>query len=234
MSNIFLFHRFNKGVSTSWKSDTGNKTNYSQASVSKIAAPDSNPNRPRTPFKANPLRQYRRRRNINLVNSSKPRLVDVQEMPNSVILHNDKNLSCIDASGIIQSIQYQGNKNLMNNDSPCDCTNAEAVAKKRLQHKTILSKKYYTRHEDLRKARGQTYLDRQFKNKDDVCCPVIDKPNNSKYHVQGAVDAGTRLQRIKLEAIQSSKNKYLGNYTETFSDKSKLNHDNCKIYGKKC
>lgn len=231
---MFLFHRFNKGVSTSWKSDNGNKTNYSQASISKNAAPDLNLNKPRTPFKANPLRLYRRQRTINLVDSSKPRLVDIQEMPNSTILNNDTNFSCADASGIIHSLHYDGNKNLMNNDSPCECNNEAVAAKKRLQHKTILNKKYYTRHEDLRKARGQTYLDRQFKNKDNECCPVIDKPSNSKYHVQGAVDAGTRLQRLKLEAIQTSKNKYLGNYTETFSDKSKLNHDNCKIYGKRC
>jgi hypothetical protein len=234
MSNIFLFHRFNRGVSTTWKGEKNlNNNNFSDAQVAINQKPDMTMQLPRTPFKPNPLKLYRRGRTINLVESSKPS-IHIQDIPNGYSLRNDNTL-CNDTNAVINSVHYEGNKNLKSDNPTCDCIRNEPYhSKKILQHKTILDKKYYTRHEDMRKARGQTFLDRQFKNKDDLCCSSIDKPNNSKYHVQGAVDAGTRLERLKLEAIQSSKNKYLGNYIETYNDKSKLNHDNCKIYRRKC
>lgn len=233
MSNIFVFNRFNRGFSFDWKANS-NTNNYSNAQVPKLQKPDTSMTLSRTPFKANPIKLYRRGRTLNLVETSKPRLLDIQDTPNSLSLRNDTSL-CNDCNGVISSIHYEGNKNLKSDNPTCDCIrNQPYHSKLLLQHKTILDKQYYTRHEDMRKARGQTYLDRQFRNSDNICCNTIEKPNNYKYHVQGAVDAGTRLERLKLEAIQSSKNKYLGNYIEPINDKSKLNHDNCKIYRRKC
>tara|TARA_Y100000287_G_scaffold180591_1_gene175651 strand:+ start:547 stop:1317 length:771 start_codon:yes stop_codon:yes gene_type:complete len=246
MSNIFLFNRFNKGNNIKWKgTNETNKNNFSSAQLPINQQPDMTLQLPRTPFKANPLKLYRKGRTINLVKSSKPSL-HIQDIPNSFSIRNDNTLCNDESCAVISSMDYLGNKNLKSNNPTCDCIrNQPHHSKKLLQHKTILDKKYYTRHEDMRKARGQTFQDNllthpdangTFKSKcnDELSsCPVIFKPNNSKYSVQGAVDAGTRIERLKLEAIRKNAStikdnnlqsyNYKGANTISYSDKNKLN-----------
>jgi len=139
-------------------------------------------------------------------------------------IHSQQDNCCIDS----------GNVNF-NNDSK---------ARNRVHHKTLLNKNYYTRHEDLLKNKHKiSFKDKQFSHS--VCnsnisrCSGIVNNSNKKYEVQGAVDSGTRLERLKYETVNKNANslkskfedgnatsnnsKYNGQYKSPYTTKSKTN-----------
>ena len=215
-----------KGGYKSWKP---NSNKVEDGYVHAITPGNIRPNPPsgsNNVRRARPLFHFRRGVNGDQVGSSKPTIRESMDMPGGLRVgtNTTDEATCLDNCLGVQQLVYVGPKtNMSNNPKPDTCYSQANFAKKRVLHPTLLKKNYHTRLEDKRRVNNA-------KN----CCPEIVKPSNAKYHVQGAVDSGTRLERLKLEAIQSSKTKYVGDYKETYNLKNKTNFENCKVYGKKC
>ena len=112
----------------------------------------------------------------------------------------------------------------------CDCSNGQIVEIFKdsccptpiKSGSTVLSKEYYPTRESYMYARCQTYRqkstivneDGEYKSTCTQACPVVYKPSNAKFQVQGAVSSSSRLDRLKYNTL-ASRGKYRPGYINT-------------------
>jgi|TARA_B110000967_G_C18871623_1_gene555756 hypothetical protein len=234
MSRITVFQGFFNQPQIKWKTDTPlNKTGFVNSNAPSNVRPLHDSEDRSAPFgQPRPLGIYRRGRSTRQVASSKPTMRESLENPGTYITNNTKTAAelCADYNGSSLVNEYGSKINTSNNpQTSSECCSQANFAKKRLRNpKFILQKQYHTRHEELRKARGavnKTNL--YYSNCSDDKCLDVDTPTNHKYHVNGAVTSGARLDRLKLEAVEKTQTRYVGDYKEPYNQKSKTESFNC-------
>ena len=222
---------------TKWKASTPeNKTGYHTVQYVGNVAPKQDA--VRLPRKAAPQKFQYRKQYVNAGVSSRPTLQDVIEVPGGT---HHTNLATSQLSG---NAFYGDKLNKTNNpycelhmNSTTNKPNANLTqpekALRKIRNTSIVSKKYYTRHEEYR-------------NQKDSCCKEnkeVVSHSNAKYHQQGAVQSSTRMERLKYEEMNKHANslkdkfadatatmnnsKFRGNYNESYTTKSKTNTPGC-------
>lgn len=242
MSRITVFQGF-YNPQIKWKSNTPlNKSGFVVSNAPSNIKPllDSE-DRSAPKRKPKPLPIYRRGRSLRQVASSKTTLRESLENPGTYITNNTKTQEelCNDCNGL-PLLNVYGNKLIMSNNPETNdqCFSQEKFSKARNRNpKFNVKKTYFTRLEDYRKHKGKVNKTNIYYTNPENCsglCKDIDMPTNHKYHVNGAVTSSTRLERLKLEAVNKSKQRYVGDYKEPYNQKSKTDYSNCKVYGVSC
>jgi hypothetical protein len=138
-----------------------------------------------------------------------------------------------DCKGIQMVTDYYPETNITNkplaiNTMPNFCCNAQKNALKRTRSaSTILSKNYYTTHEQYRQNRCQTFEQKSFNfysgpvsntnnlyvancypNTPHGCKLVVYKPNNPQFATEGGVDSSTRTFKLAVTTIETNKANY--------------------------
>ena len=240
MSRITTFNGYHNPI-IQWKSSTPvSKTGFVSSNAPTNIKPLTDSENRSAPFgHPKPLQIYRRGRNSRNVASSKLTLRESLENPGTYITNNNKTEAelCNDCNGGALVNNYGNKVNLSENPlTPSQCYSQANFGRRRNRAtKFKLQKGYHTRHEELRKSRGAVNKANLYYSKcgDDVCQDV-DTPTNHKYHVNGAVSSSARLDRLKLDAVESTKIRYVGDYKEPYNQKSKTDFSNCKSYGVPC
>lgn len=234
MSKITTFQGFFNQPQIKWKTDEPlNKSGFVNSNTPSNLKPLLISQDRSAPFgKPRPLPIYRRGRGDRNVASSKVTMRESLENPGTFITNNNKTSEelCADCNGSNLVNEYGNKVNLSNNPLTNDqCFSQQKFSLKAQRNpKYILQKSYHTRHEELRKARGavnKTNL--YYSNCSTDQCKDVDTPTNHKYHVNGAVPSSARLDRLKLEAVEKTKTRYVGDYKEPYNQKSKTESFNC-------
>uniref|UniRef100_A0A6C0BUU1 Uncharacterized protein n=1 Tax=viral metagenome TaxID=1070528 RepID=A0A6C0BUU1_9ZZZZ len=234
MSRITVFEGFYNQPQIKWKSATPlNKTGFVYSNApSNIRPLDVSQDRSAPFGKPRPLQLYRRGRSLRQIASSKVTMRESLENPGTYITNNNKTSEelCSECNGSSLINTYGSKTNMSNNPQTTDqCYSQANFSRTMLRNpKFNLQKTYYTRHEDLRKARGAVHKSNlYYSNCSDDKCLDVDTPTNAKYHINGAVSSSTRLDRLKLEAVEKTKTRYVGDYKEPYNQKSKTEDFNC-------
>lgn len=115
----------------------------------------------------------------------------------------------------------------------CDCSNGGEVVRIIKDNnccptvtksgQSITSNTYYQTHAQYMRARCQTYDQRAtivsdgqggYKSTCTLGCPTVYKPNNKPFQTQGAVSSGSRIARLKYNAL-SARGQYRPGMTNT-------------------
>jgi hypothetical protein len=217
-----------------WKVTSENKGEFVGTKVPGNIRPADDANS-KTAFKAKPLKIFRRGYVGNKVSGSKTTLFESMEKPGTNIVNYGTTPSGEDSNvGFVKTTSK-----ISKSDNPHEvdglCINHEHIARTKTHHPTLLETKkddngrkikYHTRLEDLRKYRNQTFNDSQTTSDNMNCngnkCNII-KHSNPNYSVQGAVDAGTRLENLKYQTINKAANSLKGNFGNNTANNSSYN-----------
>ena len=237
MSRITTFQGFFTN-NNSWKSETPlNKTGFVNSNAPTNIKPLGDNENRSAPFgKPRPLPIYRKGRRVRQVASSKVSIKESLENPGGYVSNNLKTADelCYECNGAPLVNNY-GNKVVLSNNPLTNdqCFSQEKFALQRMRAaKFNVQKSYHTRHEELRKKRGAVHKSNiHYSNCGD--CVDVDTPTNAKYHVNGAVTAGARLDRLKLEAVEKTGTRFVGDYKEPYNQKTKTESENCDT-GRNC
>ena len=173
---------------------------------------------PRTPFKPNPIKHWRKQLLPYYKTSSKQVSIDMIDAPSSSV-HVNKNVDC--ANNNIQLLKE--NVNLLNTcygskemvDGEMKCSGGTNHIKRSAN--TNIKKNYYTSHKQYLKSRCKSHEQNQIKGKkinkyvyepsqcslkqNNCSKKIIYKPSNSAFSMQGAASASANTQRLKNKTL---------------------------------
>lgn len=165
-------------------------------------------------FHPNPLKIYRREIASQKINTCNPRTsirIDEINQPNGYLIYNTVNQTGINN---FIDINLTSNKHELNTPScntKTNCMSQESIALKRVRsagmnrtkyNSCTNSDSYNANTNQYLKSRNKTFQQNQFVYKNQVT-PSYSKPNNTKFHKEGSVDASSLIDRKRYDTLSS-------------------------------